>query len=182
MVRVPRATQRRRDMASQLPAAAASRSPLLLSLCALYWLCATGRCASERVDRRFVLLRDYNAVPDGRYADESSLSDCEAKCTGPFALNPASSRLLSVCRSDGKVPVHVVPSSHKRDSCVCTTGTGTCLQFAWNEHSHHCFLSNAQSLGGRGSDHVVSGCVPELVSGCNGTNSSGPLPHWSVPQ
>ena len=67
-----------------------------------------------------------------------------------------------------------------------------CTQWSFNLHSNHCYTSKDSHFGGSKSDHVVSGCIADLVNGCPTVPVPAPapspnpspahLPTWSAPQ
>ena len=72
--------------------------------------------------------------------------------------------------------------------CIANTGPDKyCLQYSWNEKSHHCFQSTSTILNGLPSNHVLSGCVVGVVKGCPTSPGPAPapvgvrLPSWSAP-
>lgn len=51
-------------------------------------------------------------------------------------------------------------------ACEAAASAANALQFSFNAHSRHCYISTSATFAGLSSDHVTSGCLADKVSKC----------------
>jgi len=71
------------------------------------------------------------------------------------------------------------------DLAACEAKAAGHAQFAFNENSKHCYVSDATTFGGKFSDHATSGCDAAVVARCSATpggGGGGGVPRWTAPK
>jgi hypothetical protein len=68
---------------------------------------------------------------------------------------------------------HTTASSVEICEAACEASS-TCLQWTFNEHSHHCFSSEGTKWEPAFSDHCISGCKSDQVENCGSAAPSKP--------
>ena len=63
----------------------------------------------------------------------------------------------------------------EKDLAACEAKAEKHVQFAFNLHSKHCYVSDATTFGGEASDHVTSGCdASKVTAGCGAPTPTPP--------
>lgn len=90
------------------------------------------------------------------------------------AARGAAAESFSVITDSNAVPSGTMTTQKTLDKCEATCVPPKCLQWSWNLHSNHCYVSGSGKWDPISSDHITSGCLPKEVNGC--PTAPGPMP------